>query len=1024
MAQFNWTIDGKNYGEPEGWDSVEALYTFEDSKSIFTRYGTELTWCSQALFDLVLDAKQTDPCKVLSVILTYQCEGDPGPTILDTLEIPVKEAALDCDRCAVDLSLIDVSILECLDSAKSDSLVIAPTGTLTMRQYESGVLYGPQNGFPNNRANTINVFDLIQAIADRVKPGSFLLSDIIGPSAPEYSPHVFDITFPAGLAGDVFTLEVDSVFGDNHAYTVNVPAGGYTGAVIAELMSRVELYQNVTTTGFFPELPLREMLRRIGKATVAGDVLTQTTYWEATRVELFINGAPAAGAAVETQAYQYSLKRLHLSTDGMQANSFEMTYSDVVDFISSICPIVSTEAVANDFNINTYNTIANQAVIDADAAPAAPRVGVDTIKFQSLKVECNKEWFINSVVLGQEFEIEKYTESLENWKMLGNSINMDPTGITTSSQTGVYSIQGEITVTNASAGPISPAISIYQYTPPGPPVANDIVGVINVTLLGGETKTFNVTLFGDSSSPLPTAECVTLNDEWTFTADNPNLVFTPSGPTVNYIHSCYPEPQVDERTAPPETIDTNLEAFATCPGSKNLRINKSFYTGTGFAVSQLIEGFAEYKDTKFAIFGDTPGDPANPSTTAEPFEYSFFFDRSASTCVCLQETFQNFVLFNVPLQHPWIQECWRSRIPSDLDVESYNFTASVDVSGNFTRLHAQQRSTLPAIQTRKMVATLETCETLTDHVLRTGQKAMQIEVCGEKITGLILESGYKFNNSVGQIKVEYGTDVLPPPSYDPSFAESLSCGLVLTNTTPGLVPANIANIEYIIRDQATMGVIDTLNTGPGGAPIEWLPYYYYASSTTYGPTVEIDMIVTLTDTSTHQIAAPGVNVIPKRPPLWTNKVNVTETPPANLVNTVAGWGNAGAFSTYGSPTVGSTDFWVEFTSFAGTTMCGVSYTDTNQNYTSINYAIWINPAGGTFNVYELGVFRYAGGPGAFTAGDTLRVERVGTTISLYINGVAIPHPALAASSGKMYLDSSFNTLNSQIDNPHVSWGPC
>ncbi len=92
-------------------------------------------------------------------------------------------------------------------------------------------------------------------------------------------------------------------------------------------------------------------------------------------------------------------------------------------------------------------------------------------------------------------------------------------------------------------------------------------------------------------------------------------------------------------------------------------------------------------------------------------------------------------------------------------------------------------------------------------------------------------------------------------------------------------------------------------------------------------------------------------------------------------------------------------------------MVGLSSSNTNVVYTSINYALYNNGSG--IQVYENGAFR--GNFGSFQAGDIFRVERVGTTVYYKKNGV-IFYTSTVSSSGNLLGDVSLRSNGAQIKN--------
>src|SRR5437773_10726347 len=97
---------------------------------------------------------------------------------------------------------------------------------------------------------------------------------------------------------------------------------------------------------------------------------------------------------------------------------------------------------------------------------------------------------------------------------------------------------------------------------------------------------------------------------------------------------------------------------------------------------------------------------------------------------------------------------------------------------------------------------------------------------------------------------------------------------------------------------------------------------------------------------------------------WTNASGVTASRNSLTKAASDGWGNAGAASTQ---TISSGDGYVELTATETNTwrMCGLSHTDTNQDYTTIDFGL-LEGADGNLWVFESGVQR--GTFGAYATG--------------------------------------------------------
>lgn len=89
---------------------------------------------------------------------------------------------------------------------------------------------------------------------------------------------------------------------------------------------------------------------------------------------------------------------------------------------------------------------------------------------------------------------------------------------------------------------------------------------------------------------------------------------------------------------------------------------------------------------------------------------------------------------------------------------------------------------------------------------------------------------------------------------------------------------------------------------------------------------------------------------------------------------------------------------------------GLSLTDSNVDYTTINYALQIEGLG-VMRLRELGV-NVGGVTSPYVVGDAFRIERVGTTVRYYRNGENF-YTSLTASSGPLRADTAMFAAASQ-----------
>lgn len=148
---------------------------------------------------------------------------------------------------------------------------------------------------------------------------------------------------------------------------------------------------------------------------------------------------------------------------------------------------------------------------------------------------------------------------------------------------------------------------------------------------------------------------------------------------------------------------------------------------------------------------------------------------------------------------------------------------------------------------------------------------------------------------------------------------------------------------------------------------------------------------------------------------WSNLTGVAVNGNTIQKTDVGGW-NAGAFSTNIIPA--GTDGWLEFKApfdNVGTyKLIGLSDQDVDVNYTTIDHGFYLQSS---LYVYENGTNKI--NLGAFSPGEILRIERVGTSILYKRNGNVV-YTSAVTSTNALSADLSLNGVNASFDNVVIS----
>lgn len=149
------------------------------------------------------------------------------------------------------------------------------------------------------------------------------------------------------------------------------------------------------------------------------------------------------------------------------------------------------------------------------------------------------------------------------------------------------------------------------------------------------------------------------------------------------------------------------------------------------------------------------------------------------------------------------------------------------------------------------------------------------------------------------------------------------------------------------------------------------------------------------------------------PTFWQNVVGVTANGSSISKSGTNAW-NAGASST--STFTG--DGYVTFTTAENTTykMAGLSSDDANQNYTDIDFGIYLQ-SNGKINIYEGGVNR--GTKGTYVANDVFKVDSTGGVVTYFKNG-SLLYTSTLTPAATLLLDTSLYSNGATINSATIT----
>lgn len=150
------------------------------------------------------------------------------------------------------------------------------------------------------------------------------------------------------------------------------------------------------------------------------------------------------------------------------------------------------------------------------------------------------------------------------------------------------------------------------------------------------------------------------------------------------------------------------------------------------------------------------------------------------------------------------------------------------------------------------------------------------------------------------------------------------------------------------------------------------------------------------------------------PVTWTNTTGVSVSG-NSLSGLVSNSWSAGAFSV--ESIAANTNGYFEMTAQETNAyrMGGLSSTNLNASYTSIQYAVYLHAGAGLY-IYESGA--YIDYFGTYATGDIFRVSREGNQIKYYQNG-SLFYTSATLTTATLYADTSLYTYGSTIYNAHI-----
>lgn len=736
---YDFYINGVNYGPPKSMEDLEIFYNFDGKFVRLLMSGAiSLTKNNHGdAYSTIKSAFEANRCVTFDWEIRYTIAYST-PQSLASGKIRGDELEFDHRKREVICQLSSENGLEILEANQTEQYCELPNEDVRLFQYESG-------GWMENDAGnfiTAKMIPLSSFIANMAVNYNASLN-VSGPLILSHQNHEHSVAIPAFTAGDLFVMDIESALGST--YHIEVTANGPdTTTTIAEKITKALAHIfGLGTAGY--SMTALEAIHRIAEVSSSVGTIYISTDWEITSITLTQNGTDIP--VTETQSYQWGLDELYLSGPGLKEEDLCLSWTSIVEFLHRQLAGVFVQDGA-DVNIDSYaNVFGSTPTNSAIEEHTRLKVSKDYLKLQGR--------------FGSEFILENFIESTNSWVWIGGGttqninlgLSLGMPGVAVAAS-GIGSFSGFATYMNTHAS------STHTYTldlQVNTGTGYVTVATRDITIPPGVTHP-GVSIAGMFLDQEDNKFCLTAGNTirmFYSSITDPgltNIMTVSSYMNLNQGTPCYKRPQLSE-TSLRQYLYNEFPDLSNCEGNYNKGIDKLYYTGLGFAISQAIEE-SMYEDTIFVIMTEDDG---GGNQVAKKFNRTFYFpddsDLDTAGCSCLKDTLVQRSFYNIPLQSPHIINQFRHVLPVGIEVQAFDFETTV-IGSTYTHTRTSKTVTLPPLHSRIDEVSLEHAPSLEDFLIMISERKININVDGTSKVGLIKELRLPFNRSRKALKAE------------------------------------------------------------------------------------------------------------------------------------------------------------------------------------------------------------------------------------------------------------------------------
>lgn len=635
-----------------GWESLTLSYEMQDGRAgVSVSGGLEITEES-----IISYLRGLGVCESVLLLIEYENAGSSGFEELITLSIPLKKTTYNTQKKTLSISVESFSVLS---RAKEEEASKAEIETGTVIALKQPWTWGDLG----INLNSVSVYDLLLTVLDRAAPGATVAGSILGPSAPDYAPEIWQITnIPAIVSGDTLTLKIVTAWGDVITCNLESRPAGYTGALAAGFLSLVLNFSDVNA-GTVLDWDLNELIAKSIAGIPGGTTLTIAANYPIQGITFTLNGGPSGATVKPTQSFQYSLKNLYLGRTDNEKISISLR--EIFELLELFQPLIIEDG-PEEIKIESFDSAINKSFPTKTVQDLPGAVGAEDKYLKS------RALFTNG------FLISDYETHLDNWAWKGAQTAVPITAGTTfnyafAGTAGPYIVSGAPVITNTGSGGVTVTIEVYKN------FATLVSTSLPITISSG---------FAAVESWVQVPFCLAPGDNLSFNVVvnfGAGAQFSGGGTLFLEKVTCFESPGTREDK--PQTLETEIPDFATCGGQIESSINSGFYCGLGYAWDQIAAGSQDYEGLTHLAITDGAG-------ALYQFGLGVFFNNSANVCACYQFTTQTYSFANLILQNRYRALNFKALPPAGLEFDIYDIEKTCSPTTVFSETKAAKKTVL------------------------------------------------------------------------------------------------------------------------------------------------------------------------------------------------------------------------------------------------------------------------------------------------------------------------------------------